>query len=184
MQISKRMILAVNFNIIVRVMGYFNKMLVRLTLNWFLPGFTLFLPGFAWVLPGFTWVLPGLTCWVTGWPDSFTVWLGTVGLSVSLALTNVVATICQKKSPRTCAVVGGVICSLGVLLLSFSHKVDQLFIIYCGILSVGTGICLSTASIIVGRYFNQRRELAEMFMTCGTGAGTVVMAIAMYGLSR
>lgn len=116
--------------------------------------------------------------------DIHTVWLGTVGLSVSLILTNVVATICQRKSPRSCAVVGGVICSLGVLLLSFSHKGDQLFIIYCGILSVGTGICLSTASIIVGRYFLQRRELAEMFVSCGTGLGTVVMAIAVYCLHR
>lgn len=114
----------------------------------------------------------------------FPVWLGTVGLSVSLILTNVVSTVCQRKSPRSCAVVGGVICSLGVLLLSFSHKGDQLFIIYCGILSVGTGICLSTASIIVGRYFLQRRELAEMFVTCGTGLGTVVMAISIYGLNR
>ncbi|XP_056014420.1 monocarboxylate transporter 12-like isoform X2 [Ostrea edulis] len=111
-------------------------------------------------------------------------WLGTIGLGISLLLNPVVVTICQRKSPRSCAVIGGVICSLGVLLLSFSRKVDQIFIIYCGILSVGTGICLSTASVIVGRFFLQRRELAEMIVTSGTGAGTAVMALVIYGLNR
>ncbi|XP_062608852.1 monocarboxylate transporter 12-like isoform X1 [Saccostrea cucullata] len=116
--------------------------------------------------------------------DMHIVWLGTSGLSISLLLTPAVVTICQRKSTRSCAVVGGVICSLGVLLLSFSNKVDQLFIIYCGILSAGTGISLSAAGIIVGRYFLQRRELAEMIMACGTGAGAVIMALVIYGLNR
>ena len=70
MQISKRMILAVNFNIIVRVMGYFNKMLVRLTLNWFLPGFTWFYLIFTWFYLIFSWFDLVLT-----WFDLLSVWL-------------------------------------------------------------------------------------------------------------
>jgi hypothetical protein len=49
---------------------------------------------------------------------------------------------------------------------------------------VGTAICLGTASIIVGRFFLQRREMAEMMVTSGTGVGAVVMALTIYGLNR
>ena len=48
----------------------------------------------------------------------------------------------------------------------------------------GTGITVSTANIIVGRYFYKRRELAEMIMLSGTGVGAALSSFLIEDFVR
>lgn len=102
------------------------------------------------------------------------VWVGSLGIAIVMLMSPVITTVCRRKSPRLYAVIGGLVISLGCLFLAFSTQKEQLFISHCLVLSVGSGITVSTANIIVGRYFNKRRELAEMFMLSGTGLGAAL----------
>lgn len=104
-------------------------------------------------------------------------WLGSVGISITLFLSPIISTICQRKSARIYAVIGGLICALGCLFLAFSNQMEQVFISHCVVLSPGSGITLNTANIIIGRYFRKKRELAEMIMLSGTGLGAALLAV-------
>lgn len=107
----------------------------------------------------------------------FTAWLGSIGISITLFLSPIISTICQRKSARIYAVIGGLICALGCLFLAFSNQIEQVFISHCVVLSPGSGITLNTANIIIGRYFRKKRELAEMIMLSGTGLGAALLAV-------
>lgn len=107
------------------------------------------------------------------------VWLGSIGIGVSLMFSPVITTICRRKSPRLYGVIGGLIVSLGILFMSFAKEMDHLFISYCVVIGVGSGITLSTANIMIGRYFRARREFAEMIMLSGTGAGAALLAFVI-----
>ncbi|KAJ8315795.1 hypothetical protein KUTeg_007945, partial [Tegillarca granosa] len=111
-------------------------------------------------------------------------WLGSVGVSITYFLSPIISTICQRKSPRLYAVIGGLTCALGCLFLSFSEHMEQLFISHCVVLSLGSGITISTANVMVGRYFRRKREMAEMTMIAGTGIGTAVMSVLFQELNR
>ncbi|KAL8584350.1 hypothetical protein ACOMHN_031970 [Nucella lapillus] len=104
-------------------------------------------------------------------------WLGSLGIGISLFIAPFVTIICRRKSPRLYGVIGGLICALGCLFLAFSRQPEQLFISHCVVMSLGSGITIATASIMVGRYFKRRREIAESILVAGTGLGTAFMSL-------
>ncbi|XP_076445013.1 monocarboxylate transporter 2-like [Babylonia areolata] len=104
-------------------------------------------------------------------------WLGSLGIGISLFIAPFVTIICRRKSPRLFGVIGGLICALGCLFLAFSRQPEQLFISHCVVMSLGSGITIATASIMVGRYFKRRREIAESILVSGTGLGTALMSL-------
>nr|KAG5705077.1 hypothetical protein BaRGS_018807 [Batillaria attramentaria] len=109
--------------------------------------------------------------------DIETAWLGSLGIGISLFIAPFVTIICRRKSPRLYGVIGGLICALGCLFLAFSRQPEQLFISHCVVMSLGSGVTIATANIMVGRYFKRRREVAESILVAGTGLGTALVSL-------
>ncbi|XP_074662838.1 monocarboxylate transporter 12-B-like [Tubulanus polymorphus] len=106
---------------------------------------------------------------------SSTAWLGSLSQCVMYLLSPAIIAICRRKSPRFLAVVGGLITSLGCLFFSFSTQFEQHMISYGIVVALGSSLALNTANIMVGRYFNTRREMAEMFVVSGSGLGMCIL---------
>ncbi|KAK2149734.1 hypothetical protein LSH36_439g03041 [Paralvinella palmiformis] len=92
-------------------------------------------------------------------------------------LAPVVVVICRRKSARLLALVGGLITSLACLFMSFSRLHQQLAVSMMVVLPLGSGLSLTTAVVMLGRYFRKRRECAEMLALCGSGVGMAVVSV-------
>ncbi|KAG8195823.1 hypothetical protein JTE90_008522 [Oedothorax gibbosus] len=97
--------------------------------------------------------------------------MGTSSISVTLLFTPIVVALSRRKSTRLLAILGGLVGALGCLFTSFATQFHQLFFSFGAILGVGFGLTRGTSSIMVGQYFKKRREVAEIFVICGTGVG-------------
>ena len=107
-------------------------------------------------------------------------WVGSSGYGVALLLCPLVVAICRRKSTRLLAVIGGLVSALGCLFMSFSVELHQIFVSYTMVMSLGTGITCATASIIIGRYFQKRRECAEMLTLSGSGVGMALISVFIH----
>lgn len=83
----------------------------------------------------------------------------------------------RARSVRLIAVVGGLGMNLAFLFASFGHKLHQIFISY-GLLF---GLCCcavrESASLMVGQYFKERRDLAEVWVGSGAGLGILTFSL-------
>ena len=82
----------------------------------------------------------------------------------------------KKKSIRLTAVVGGLVISLGCLFTSFATEFHQVYISYGLIMSTGISMTQNSFMLMLGQYFKKRRELVEIFVVSGTGAGVLAMS--------
>ena len=111
-----------------------------------------------------------------------TAWVVVTAWSVSLALSPIVTHICRGHSIRLLAVVGGLIMNLAFLFASFGHQLHQVFLSYGLLFGVGCCAVREASSLMVGQYFKDRRELAEMIVLSGPGIGIIVFSL-LYGIS-
>ena len=99
--------------------------------------------------------------------------------------------MCRRRSTRLVAVVGGLVTALATLFSSFSTQFPQLFlsqvsrvtVCYCPLLLtqgllLGAGVACTHNSflLILGQYFKRRREVVELVVVGGAGAGLAAMS--------
>ena len=104
-------------------------------------------------------------------------WVVVTAWSVSLALSPIVTYICRGHSIRLVAVVGGLIMNLAFLFASFGHQLHQVFLSYGLLFGVGCCMVREASSLMVGQYFKDKRELAEMFVLSGPGIGIIIFSL-------
>jgi hypothetical protein len=109
-------------------------------------------------------------------------WVVVTAWSVSLALSPIVTHICRGHSIRLVAVVGGLIMNLAFLFASFGHQLHQVFLSYGLLFGAGCCIVREASSPMVGQYFKDKRELAEMFVMTGPGIGVIIFSL-LYRIS-
>ena len=94
--------------------------------------------------------------------------------SIRFALSPIITHVCHTYSITLVAVVGLLIMNLAFLFASFGHQLHQVFLSYGLLFAVGCCAVREASSLMVGQYFKERRELAEMFVLTGPGIGMIV----------
>ncbi|OWA53354.1 putative Monocarboxylate transporter 7 [Hypsibius exemplaris] len=95
-------------------------------------------------------------------------WLGPFATALSNAF-----------SFRSVVVVGGFIYSVGLIASSFMTKLEQLYITYGLISGIGSALVYGPSIIMVGRYFDKRRSLANGLSMAGSGVGSFLIPVLL-----
>ena len=75
--------------------------------------------------------------------------------------------------------VGGLIISLGCLFTSFATQFHQIYISYGLLMATGFSMTQNSFMLMLGQYFKKRRELVEIAVVSGQGAGILVMSLIL-----
>ena len=82
----------------------------------------------------------------------------------------------DRYGSRPISIVGGLFCSLGLILTSFVRKLDLFFLTYSILFGFGVSCCRTSNFLIVTKYFWKRRSLATGIVTAGAGLGVFTLA--------
>lgn len=110
-----------------------------------------------------------------GWTRADTSWVYTIAI-VCFALSFVVAgRIQDRKGPRICAAIGGLLVSAGFILSSFTSSLLFLYISFGVIVGLGNGFGYSTPMPVGSKWFPDKRGLVVGLMVGGYGAGSAIL---------
>jgi OFA family oxalate/formate antiporter-like MFS transporter len=116
-----------------------------------------------------------------GWTRAQTSWVYTIAI-VCFALTFIFAGRLQdRKGPRICALLGGVLVSAGFVLASFTSSLAMLYIFYGVIVGIGNGFGYSTPMPVASKWFPDRRGLVVGLMVGGYGGGQAIFGTLASG---
>ncbi len=116
-----------------------------------------------------------------GWTRAQTSWVYTIAI-VCFALTFIFAGRLQdRKGPRICALLGGVLVSLGFVLASFTSSLAMLYVFYGVVVGIGNGFGYSTPMPVASKWFPDRRGLVVGLMVGGYGGGQAIFGTLASG---
>src|SRR5262245_32911173 len=116
-----------------------------------------------------------------GWTRAQTSWVYTIAI-VCFALTFIFAGRLQdRKGPRICALLGGLLVSAGFVLASFTSSLVMLYVFYGVIVGIGNGFGYSTPMPVASKWFPDRRGLVVGLMVGGYGGGQAIFGTLASG---
>ncbi|XP_063444117.1 monocarboxylate transporter 12-like [Mytilus trossulus] len=115
---------------------------------------------------------------------SKTAWVGSVANAMGLLFSPVASAMSTRFSCRSMALVGGVITSIGWMTTGFMPRIEYMFITYGLVAGIGKSMANIPSIIMVGRWFDKRRSLANGLATAGAGVGTFIFAPLLEFLLR
>jgi len=116
-----------------------------------------------------------------GWTRAQTSWVYPIAI-VCFALTFIFAGRLQdRKGPRICALLGGLLVSAGFVLASFTNSLAMLYVFYGFIVGVGNGFGYSTPMPVASKWFPDRRGLVVGLMVGGYGGGQAIFGTLASG---
>ncbi|XP_031533768.2 monocarboxylate transporter 14 isoform X1 [Vicugna pacos] len=108
-----------------------------------------------------------------------TAWVSSLSMGVTLIVGPFIGLFINTCGCRRTAIVGGLLNSLGWVLSAYAANVHCLFITFGVAAGFGSGMAYLPAVVMVGRYFQKRRALAQGLSTTGTGFGTFLMTVLL-----
>merc|ERR1719244_799343 len=87
-----------------------------------------------------------------------------------------VAILVEKFGTRLVCISGAVVSAFGFFAATFAPSVPVLTLLYGLVGGAGLGLMYIPAQVAVGYYFDKKRALATGIITCGSGAGTFILA--------
>ncbi|XP_069434615.1 monocarboxylate transporter 14 [Ovis canadensis] len=108
-----------------------------------------------------------------------TAWVSSLSMGVTLIVGPFIGLFINTCGCRRTAIIGGLLNSLGWVLSAYAVNVYYLFITFGLAAGFGSGMAYLPAVVMVGRYFQKRRALAQGLSTTGTGFGTFLMTVLL-----
>lgn len=104
-----------------------------------------------------------------------TAWVSSLSMGITLIVGPFIGLFINTCGCRQTAILGGLVNALGWVLSAYAANVHCLFITFGVAAGLGSGMAYLPAVVMVGRYFQKRRALAQGLSTTGTGFGTFLM---------
>ncbi|KAL7295458.1 hypothetical protein TKK_0011111 [Trichogramma kaykai] len=101
-------------------------------------------------------------------------WIPAILSALCLALAPVTSMLSQKYSCRAVVFVGGLFCSLGLIISYFATNLYHLLFTFGVLTGIGGGLSTTPGIILVSQYFDKHRALANGICVSGTAAGGFV----------
>ncbi|XP_066136046.1 monocarboxylate transporter 14 isoform X4 [Saccopteryx bilineata] len=108
-----------------------------------------------------------------------TAWVSSLSMGITLIVGPFIGLFINTCGCRRTAIIGGLVNSLGWVLSAYAANVHYLFITFGVTAGFGSGMAYLPAVVMVGRYFQKRRALAQGLSTTGTGFGTFLMTLLL-----
>ncbi|XP_034477335.1 uncharacterized protein LOC117783883 [Drosophila innubila] len=104
-------------------------------------------------------------------------WIPAILSALCLVLAPLSSALCQRFSCRSVVFVGGIFCSLGMVLSYFATSLLHLLFTFGILTGIGGGLSTTPGIVIVSQYFDKHRALANGICVSGTAAGSFVLPI-------
>lgn len=104
--------------------------------------------------------------------------------TLALAMAPFASGLCQKFNCRTVTFAGSILCFIGITSSSFAPNVETLFLTFGLLTGLGIGLSTTPGIILVARYFDKRRGIANAFCLSGTAAGSLCLPFLLEVLVR
>lgn len=111
-------------------------------------------------------------------------WIPAILSSLCLALAPVSSALCERFSCRIVVFIGGLFCATGLISCYFATSLIHLLFTFGILTGIGGGLSTTPGIILVSRYFDKRRALANGICISGTAAGSFVFPILIEHLIR
>lgn len=110
-----------------------------------------------------------------GWSRADTSWVFTIAI-VCFALSFIVAGRLQdRRGPRFCALIGGVLVSGGFMLCSLTNSLLSLYLSFGVVVGIGNGFGYAATTPVGSKWFPDKRGLVIGLMVGGYGAGSAIL---------
>lgn len=111
-------------------------------------------------------------------------WIPAILSCLCLALAPVSSALCERFSCRIVVFIGGLFCASGLMLSYFATSLVHLLFTFGILTGIGGGLSTTPGIILVSRYFDKKRALANGICISGTAAGSFFFPILIEYLVR
>ncbi|XP_006866856.1 PREDICTED: monocarboxylate transporter 14 [Chrysochloris asiatica] len=108
-----------------------------------------------------------------------TAWVSSLSMGITLIVGPFIGLFINTCGCRWTAIIGGVLNALGWVLSASAASLHYLFFTFGVAAGFGSGMAYLPAVVMVSRYFQKRRALAQGLSTTGTGFGTFLMTLLL-----
>lgn len=98
-----------------------------------------------------------------------------MGLGMNFFFGPFTSALCDRFGCRVVAMVGGLISVTAMFATSFINSLVSIYLTYSILWGMGSSMCFVPTFLMVGRYFERRRSLANGIITAGSAVGALVM---------
>ena len=94
-------------------------------------------------------------------------WIPAGMTTIALAMAPFASALCQRFNCRNVTFVGSILCFVGITSSSFAQNIETLFATFGICTGLGIGLSTTPGIILVARYFDKRRGVANALCLSG-----------------
>lgn len=118
------------------------------------------------------------------WSKALTGYIGSMGLGMNFFFGPFTSALCNRFGCRVVAMIGGLISVAALFATSFVNSLVPIYLSYSFLWGLGSSMCYVPTFLIVNKYFDRHRSLANGVITAGSAVGALVMGPTINALLR